>query len=371
MKIYHSFGLLLTLCVGYLTGAEVTMAEPALIMSEFWGHRFPVAAAAGIDSAGSSRPSILSVDTTGKIIFWNTETSNITWEAQLGSPSANGRVSIATSPDSKSAVIFRNNSPANIYNVLSGKVIQTLRVPDTATDETWNFGAFSPDSRRFAVISMDRDIRMFDVQTGLQTAALENPHDPENEEHAKVGFSRDGLFVVAFTSDAITVYDAITLAAVKSLPLGDLGRPDFARFSHDMRMIAIATDSDILIINAETLETMFKIKKHLEGNPGIAYTTNMEFDSQSKELHMLHYVLEVPPDSYYQFHFRFHYEIINTLNGRKVLSDLINRQWYTIHNPSDTIYTASCLLPSSKIVIISKTGLLDDFPLVIWKVPSP
>ena len=339
--------------------AKAERREPDRV---FNGHHAPVAGIAGIDATGSSRPLTLSVDTSGKVILWDTATSDIAWEAQLGPTSASGMVWVAPSPDGKSAVILRNHSPANIYNLQSGAVIQTLRVPDTATDERWISGAFSSDSRRVVVMSMDRDIRLFDVETGLQTAAIEKPHAGEDERGGLVGFSKDGLFVTAFTNEAISIYDATTLVVVKSLPIASLGQLFYARFSHDMRLIALATETDIFLINTETLETMFKIKKPTEGYPHGLWTATMEFDAQSLNLRVLHISMDGP--------FIGQYEIINTLSGITTLTERINGEMFWPDDGTNEWFFATWLMPSSNILITGR-GQSDRDSLAIWKLPTP
>ena len=337
--------------------AKAERREPDRV---FNGHHAPVAGIAGIDATGSSRPLTLSVDTSGKVILWDTATSDIAWEAQLGPTSTNGPAKIALSPEGKSAVILRNQSPANIYNLQSGTVIQTLKVADSATDERWINGEYSPDSRRFAVISMDRDIRLLDVETGLQTAAIEKPHTTGGNVGRFVGFSKDGLFITAATTNAITIYDATTLAVVKSVPVDDLV---FAVcFSRDMRLIALATYTDIYIINTETLETMFKIKKLTEQYTTEFWTPTMEFDAQSLNLHVIHTSMDGPP-------FFGRYDIINTLSGATTLSERIDGDMGSIKIETEE-WDAVWLIPSSNIVITGR-GESDQNSIAIWNLPTP
>ena len=361
-KTIHKLIKAVIISTNAFLAASIAMAERREPDRVFNGHHAPVAGIAGIDAATSSRPSALSVDTSGKVILWDTATSDIAWEAQLGPTSASGMVWVAPSTDGKSAVILRNHSPANIYNLQSGAVIQTLRVPDTATDERWISGAFSSDSRRVVVMSMDRDIRLFDVETGLQTAAIEKPHAGEDERGGLVGFSKDGLFVTAFTNEAISIYDATTLVVVKSLPIASLGQLFYARFSHDMRLIALATETDIFLINTETLETMFKIKKPTEGYPHGLWTATMEFDAQSLNLRVLHISMDGP--------FIGQYEIINTLSGITTLTERINGEMFWPDDGTNEWFFATWLMPSSNILITGR-GQSDRDSLAIWKLPTP
>ena len=119
----------------YLT-SSIAMAERREPDAVFNAHQARVVAIAGVDSERLARPSSISVDETGKMFFWDISSRQIAWETQVGSPSFVSYAYFATPQGSNVFALLRRGSPTNIYDIQTGSIVQTLKVPNSAREES-------------------------------------------------------------------------------------------------------------------------------------------------------------------------------------------------------------------------------------------
>ena len=132
----------------------------------------------------------------GKIATGSADKKVRVWPANGDKPSQtltdhrNTVTALAWSRDNRTLASGGNDRDVNIWNADTGKIIKSFDHPSEVQSL-----AFSPDGTRIAVGSADDRLRIYQVVTGKELAVLEKPGSPPNV--SAVAWSSDGLFVLA------------------------------------------------------------------------------------------------------------------------------------------------------------------------------
>ena len=152
---------------------------------------------------------------------------------------------VAWSRDNRTLASGGNDRDVVIWNADSGKIIKSLDNPTEVQSL-----AFSPDGRRIAVGSVDDRLRIYQVVTGKLLAELEKPGSPPNV--SAVAWSHDGFFVLAGRGNhTFQFWNTRTKRDV--LNIGTMAPVTEVAFSSDGRTLVTASlDRAIRFWNAAT-----------------------------------------------------------------------------------------------------------------------
>jgi WD40 repeat protein len=356
---FKRFSLFLSAFIAMPLGVTLADMEKPAAVFEF--HKSRLLNIRILDNAATLSPAVITVDQSGKILFWDVPTQRIGWESQLGDKSESRYAYIAASEDQRIFSVLRQNSPVNVYSTITGAVIQTIKIPAGADNEWWITGDFSPDNRRFVISSVNGDLRMFDVESGLQTAAvIAPPPEPGAEDQGGfVSFSSDGRFLI-LDGEQLTIYDAVSLKFVKSVSKQHLNITSPSAFSKNMRVIAFANSREIFIIDAETLSVIHTIENAGAASGISLFTAAIHFDSRSSNLYVLHAMESYPFSGYY--------EVIDIVTGRKRLSTRISSAILALPLSEGYFSLPISIGPGGAFAM---TGGKNPSSVSIWNLPLP
>lgn len=181
---------------------------------------------------------------------------------------------IAFSPDGlRFAATLDDEDLLRVWTVQSGALL-TIPGAEDAHDV-----AFSPDSSRLATAG--DDVKLFDAKTGAEVAVL------GEEKSFSIAFSRGGSWIAAGRgSGEVDVWDARTLALVKTLPAGTAIIAGVA-FSADERLLASGSfDGTTTLWRAPSFEHVAGIRAIDGANAGYVLSPDgrIDFVGAAKEV---------------------------------------------------------------------------------------
>jgi WD40 repeat protein len=145
---------------------------------------------------------------------------------------------VAFSPDGKYVLTGGNaitGGTAQLWNAISGQKLHEF----TGHTDLINYGvAFSPDSKYILTGSIDKSIRLWDIQTGKEIYKL-----VEDRGVQSVAFSPDGKYIATATGDAARLWDSETGEKVRDFNGVDRGVYRLT-FSPNGQYVAVASNDD-------------------------------------------------------------------------------------------------------------------------------
>src|SRR5262249_55905146 len=168
-------------------------------------------------------------------------------------------------PDGEQVAAACDDGTVKVFDVRSGKVLQTLRGHRTGA-HVFSVAFRPPDGRYLASAGDDRTVRLWDLSTGHEVFSLPgHMGDYTGMAHA-VAFSPDGRHLVAGSDDGVAiVWDAADGREVYRLPEKHENTAVGAAFSPDGRLLATASWGGVLRIwDARTGQLVRRIPAHTD-----------------------------------------------------------------------------------------------------------
>lgn len=216
-----------------------------------------------------TKPSIRS-SSRSDLFFWNLETEEPSFQGEI-----EGFItSLAFSSDGKRIVLVSNDKTVYIWDVETKKEICRL---EGHTDRV-NSVAFSPDGKQIVTASWDRTMRIWDAETDKGILrVMEHP-----DVVYSAAFSPDGKRIISASSDkTVYIWDIETNKVIRKLK----GHADYVNsvaFSSDgKRIISASKDKTVRIWGARLPHGIKKLRR-LKGHT--AFVSSVAFSPDGKQI---------------------------------------------------------------------------------------
>ena len=222
--------------------------------------------------------------------FWNVETGRA-WQQSEGNPTFWNFGSF--SPDGKQFVAMTGYYTFRVWDTESGKTVQTFEghrgggIPATTPPSSVIRSArFSPDGKRIVTAGNDNTARIWDVESGKELQTLEGHN---NRVHI-AAFSSDGKNILTAASNgsrsdqAVRIWDAETGKELHKLE-GHTGNIRSAAFSPDGKKIVTAA-STIRIWETVSGRKLHQLEGHeyLRDSVGLPLPFSATFSPDGKKI---------------------------------------------------------------------------------------
>lgn len=174
--------------------------------------------------------------------------------------------SVAFSPDGQTLASAGEDNAINLWEVLTGRLIQTLT---GHRNGVWTV-AFSPDGRSLATGSGDATARLWEVQTGR----LLRTFSGHTSEVGPVVFSPDGRLLATGSRDAtVRIWDAPTALPIRTLTGHSRGVRSLTFSSDGRTLFTGSLDSTVKVWDVATGRVKLTMD---EGSPVSAITLSAD-----------------------------------------------------------------------------------------------
>jgi len=209
--------------------------------------------------------------TEGMIFLWDLATQQL-----RGSPFKGHEkviLSLAFSPNGKLLASGSEDQTINIWDVKSGKVLQTLKEHKGPVQTL----AFSPDGKTLASGSVDQTLILWDVKTGKM---LDSPLTEHTDTIWSIAFSPDGKLLASGSRDKTLIFWDVAKRKPLGKPLPQAGFLRSVTFSPDGKYLAVGGE--------DTNVTLWDVaKQQIVGQPLVGHTStvyDLAFSPDSKLL---------------------------------------------------------------------------------------
>jgi WD40 repeat protein len=172
---------------------------------------------------------------------------------------------VSFSPNGKLLASASRDNTVKLWDANTGKEIDTLR---GHTDWVWGI-SFSPDSKRLASASGDKTVKLWDVSAGKEIQTLTGHTDGLRG----VSFSSDGKrLATASADDTVKLWNASTGKEIQTLT-GHTNSVWGVRFSPDGKLLASSSlDKTVKLWDANTGKQIHTLRGHTNSVWGVSFS---------------------------------------------------------------------------------------------------